>query len=244
MAGSFDKAISDIRKQDSLADAEKLTGESYKTSKLTSALGFGLHIQKVQDEQALAEITDDTTGDSLEHYLKVAKELGFEVVGNWDFVGREYPPEPVLQEKLFLLWHRDKYSSLEIETYAAHRVNKATLRYAWQPPEGFSGLPGWICSGGMRDGIWCGYHHADKFLRNIWKEINETGELVPWPEFPFMQLVGYSECLYTNRKGSAFDSVKHTKQLTAQRLETVPGYVREGMGLAAIDKGSDLEPLG
>ena len=101
------RSIDEVRKilhYDALADAESLTGKSYKEDPLTMAIGFTQHID-LQDlkRKALEEIGDTNNYQTLEEHLKTFDELGFEIVLVEDFLATSEYHEPYA-ERMYVLW--------------------------------------------------------------------------------------------------------------------------------------------
>jgi hypothetical protein len=112
---------------DPLQLAEELTGESYKTSELTTGIGFALQVKKTHAMNALMDATNDTKfSETTEDYLKKVKEAGFEVVYKEDFLDGDN------QEHLFIMWNKELSVLLCFDTHRGRR-NGGKIYYNWSP---------------------------------------------------------------------------------------------------------------
>lgn len=118
--------IEKLRTADPFVIAEKITGESYKESELTSSLGMLLHMQKGEQMDALMSLTDDTSNrSSFADYMRISKDIGFEVV--YEEVS------PVNRfgyiDTFYVLWHPDGIL-MKCESYGfTNHVNSASIYY-------------------------------------------------------------------------------------------------------------------
>jgi len=98
---------------DGLHEAEKVTGKSYKTDKITEAIGFMNHINNVQIKQELLEsIGDSTFSNTEENYLKIVKSIGFESVLIEPFINKEG-----IEERFHIMWNREHSILLKFDTF-------------------------------------------------------------------------------------------------------------------------------
>lgn len=117
--------IEKLRKQDPLAVAEQITGESYKESKLTTSLGMLLHMEKSQQMDALMSLTDDTSyRSSMSDQMRIAKDLGFEVV----YEESHYVTRWKCEDTFYVLWHPDGIL-MRCESYCVKHTNSAEIYY-------------------------------------------------------------------------------------------------------------------
>lgn len=116
--------IEKLRKHDPLAAAEQITGESYKDSELTSSIGLSLHVQKCEQMHALMQMTDDTSyRSSMADHMRIAKDLGFEVV----YQESHFVQRHKCEDTYYVLWHPDGIL-MQCESYGEHR-NTAKIYY-------------------------------------------------------------------------------------------------------------------
>lgn len=167
---------------DPLAEAEKLTGKSYKNDKETSNLGFLLQIQKSKETNKLLTELDDTLFSNTEKdYLRKMKGFGFDEVLKLPFVN-----EKGITERFYVLFHRNLGILLTFDTYTwgddgswakageevPHPgVNGGNFYYNWSPNPKINRI-GLTSSGGFMR------RKADRFLtmfdKNFEKEIDQT----------------------------------------------------------------------
>src|SRR5690242_3485954 len=100
----FEESIGETLKQDPFLQAEKITGKSYKEDKQTEALSLFLHLQKVQDLDSLLSITNDTRfSNTIQNYLRICKDIGFDVVYQESFHSDKWNKDDIL----YVLYHKD-----------------------------------------------------------------------------------------------------------------------------------------
>lgn len=146
---NLNKQIKDLQNFDGLAEAEKLTGASYKENDSTAIIGMGLHFAKNKQMKELMELTNDTCfSETEESYLAKVISFGFEVVLKQPFIGRKE-----IEERFYILWHK-KYSILLVfDTYTGSKGSKPSrnggyIYYNWSPNEGI-GHSSFTSSGGF-----------------------------------------------------------------------------------------------
>ena len=124
-------STAELLRVDTLAEAEKFTGESYKDSEVTSALGFViLQVVGKLKEERMSETKDTAWGCSLEDYLEVVGLLGFELAYEEEVEFDSGYKESKRKEKLLVFAERSRGIVLVIETYRLTEVNGATIH--WQ----------------------------------------------------------------------------------------------------------------
>jgi hypothetical protein len=70
--------LSKLLEYDSLAEAEKITGKSYKESEGTSFLGLGLMMaNNKKKNKILKENKDSTFSNTVEDYINIIQSIGF-----------------------------------------------------------------------------------------------------------------------------------------------------------------------
>lgn len=134
-----DADLKDLLDIDPLAEAEKITGRSYKEEdpnypvpgmNETTAIGFSLnYAHGRRKERILREMDDTTSYNSLEDYIRIITEEGFVKVLELPFIGDGWG-DPV-NETLFVFWNPDGIL-LSFDTYGGNKsVNGSTFRYNW-----------------------------------------------------------------------------------------------------------------
>jgi hypothetical protein len=134
----------DIKKMldyDSLSEAEKITGKSYKEDKITESLGLINHIQHNKRKNELLEsLGDSKFNNTEEDYLKIVKSIGFEHVLIEKFIN-----ENGVEERLHVLWNKENSILLVFDTYSYYDdgnwekevpkpiVNGGNFYYNWSP---------------------------------------------------------------------------------------------------------------
>jgi hypothetical protein len=132
---SNDKFVDKMIHFDPLYQAEKLTGESYKESEGTQALGFAIMRQTSQfKKNMLAGMGDSYYSMPYKDYIRILKRLGFKVVLKYKFT-RDKGEESEHQDVETILFHPegvlvsvDSYTGLSEKT-----VNGADMYFNWQP---------------------------------------------------------------------------------------------------------------
>ena len=138
------KKIRDVLNYDSLHEAEKLTGESYKESEITQLIGLSNHINNSKKKREMLEsIGDSTFSNTEENYLKIVESIGFESVLVEPFINDEG-----VEERLHVMWNKEFSILLVFDTFSwkddgsfskAGRevpkpsVNGGTFYYCWVP---------------------------------------------------------------------------------------------------------------
>jgi len=121
----IDKAL----KYDSLSEAEKITGKSYKEDELTGKIGFMNHVLHSQKKNDLLNSVDDTTfSESEEEYLRKVTDFGFEILLKDEFETKEG------KERFYIMFHRKYSILLSWDTFRGSR-NGGKLYYNFIIPE-------------------------------------------------------------------------------------------------------------
>jgi hypothetical protein len=217
-----DEKLKKILTRDALAEVEKMTGASYKTSEFTTSLGFLNHIEAVADRRQAMLATDDTLfSDSVERYLRIAQKLGFKVVLEIPFTGHGYGDVPT-SEKLYFLW-RDGIL-LKFDTYRTTGVNSADFYYNWRPTtkEREYGITSSGC--GHEDGIWAGHHDGREGLAFHLRQLEANGEFLKiWKHPQFLWFLHYMDT--RDAKGESTDKYDYNA-INAARFAMLPDEVR------------------
>lgn len=180
---------------DALAEAEKDTGSSYKESEFTQHIGFLNHLEHVQKkEEALVEADDTVFSNKLSRYLRIVKDIGFDLALEFPFVGRPSGSESVYDERMFVFW-RDGIL-LVFDTYLEDSVNGGKFYYNWIPNDYKEGYK-YTSSGGYYGEdpmFWAGDHDCREALRFHIRRLDENGKILPvWEKRPFLWLLNYMD---------------------------------------------------
>lgn len=210
-----DEEVAALLEYDPLAHAEQLTGESYKDSQSTMALGFGLlQGSAAAKNAALIERGDTVLSNDLDRYEQIIGEYGFRKVLEIPFATGER------QERFFVWFHAPFGLLLSFDTYQGDHVNGGKVRYNWRPSDECQDR--WKCtsSGHFRkDGIWVGDHDCREALIFNLERLRKNGTFVsPWVEQPFMWLLHHGDT-----KAQDYDHVAISKE----RLGMLPPDVQE-----------------
>lgn len=117
-----------ILNTDPLLEAEKMTGESYKTSKDTVMLGmYNNMLLGNMKREMLSAIGDTTFSMKTEDYMSVVQKLGFELVYKTDFEG-DYA-----LESQYVLYHNEYGILLNFDTFCGNR-NGGNIYYNFLIP--------------------------------------------------------------------------------------------------------------
>jgi hypothetical protein len=119
--------IKKLQDLDPLKLAEDAMGASYKEDDFVGFTGMLLQMEKSEMMNKLMDITDDTKfSETTEEYLRKVKDFGFEVVYEEDFKVDN------IDEKFFILWHKEFSILLSFDTYHGNR-NSGHIYYNWSP---------------------------------------------------------------------------------------------------------------
>ena len=119
---------------DSLAEAEKITGKSYKESDVTSALGMLLMWDNTKEKNEILSTQDDTLFSETEsEYLRKVTDFGFEILLKDPFKSTGWNDEEI-EEHFYVMFHREYSILLAWDTFRGHR-NGGKMYYNWSPTE-------------------------------------------------------------------------------------------------------------
>jgi hypothetical protein len=125
--------MSNIKKEqnfDSLSEAEKITGKSYKEDETTSWLGLAMHLDHVKRMESLMNSTNDTKfSEKTENYISKVTEFGFEEVYRESFIDIKWDNK---QECFYVFWHKEYSILLCFDTFKGNR-NGGNFYYNWIP---------------------------------------------------------------------------------------------------------------
>jgi len=214
---------------DSLSEAEKLTGKSYKEDENTGFLGMALMIENNKKKNAiLDDMGDSKFSNTVDDYLKIATEFGFEIIMNEPFTTQEG-----INENLYILWHNEFSILLKFDshTYAddgswakagkevpSPNVNGGNFYYNIKLSKSARN----VTSNGSfneTDGcyIWSGHHDCREGLKHHINNLSENGEfLSQWAYRPFLWLLHHADT-----KNEGYDY----KKINEERIAKLPQHV-------------------
>lgn len=210
------------RSFDPLSHAEKITGQSYKTSKATSDIGFALHLDHSETKrQILALAKDVYFGMPLDEYLETIKSCGFEQVLCIDIPSTKdsYGSNG---DKYYIFWCDGLL--LAFDTYSNHTcVNGGNLLFQWKPNTAAdsSKLP--PCSRSMgkeTDSFAIGEDCREGLAHFIAMAKQHGTILAKWNHAPFLWLLHYMD---TKVGGYDYKAINKT------RIGMLPPHVRDAI---------------
>lgn len=233
--------IDKILNFDAFAEAEKITGKSYKEDKETEALGFISHVMNGQTRNALMLELDDTLfSDSIERYTRIIKEVGFIEILIEPFIDN-YDDDKRKEEYLYVYFQPGYgillvFTSFRISEVAEPSVNGGKYYYNWQPNLDEEGKPvetAWhaTSSGGYRDGwIWSGDHDCREAVKHNINKLLASGKFVtPWVDEPWTWFVNYTE-EYLVREYDFQLKSKVFNDINKRKMEIVIKLIKEKTG--------------
>jgi hypothetical protein len=127
--------ISDLLKFDSLSEAEKITGTSYKENESVVGLGMLLQMGKSEKLNLLLNATDDTLfSNTVDEYIRKIESIGFQQVYYEPFVYTpDYGEQKPQNERMFTFFQYELGILLHFDTFGFDRVNSGNFYYNWSP---------------------------------------------------------------------------------------------------------------
>lgn len=209
---------------DPLAEAERITGVSYKDKEHgegfdnpATALGLILmQTNAVAKDKVLRETGDTVFSNELPRYQTIIEKYGFEKVleDHWQST---WGPEEIY----FIYAHR-KGLLLAFDTFDGKRVNGGKVYYNWRPAS-LDVMCGATSSGGMtKDGVWVGDHDCREALIHNLTKLDNRGEFVcPWAKRGFLWLLHFDD---PKTPGYNYQAI------TSERVSRLPQWVRDFIG--------------
>lgn len=205
---------------DPLAEAERMTGKSYKDDNETMRLGMGLHmIHAETTERALKAAQDSHFSMGLADTLALYADMGFVEVLRDEFVGTTYSDEPCPAETFHILWRDGILVTVESYNTTGRNSTKAYYNVAIRDQ---SDMWSRTSSGRLTDDdVWVGDHDGRQGIRTNLARLAEVGDFLPvWREQPFLWLLNYAET-----KGE-YDYAA----INADRIGRLPAHVQYAIG--------------
>lgn len=183
MTSEFDALLG----YDSLAEAERITGKSYKEDEVTGKLGLLLHMEHTQRKRDELMVRQDTYYSiPFTEAVDVALDIGFKPV--WTHAGTSSYGHP---QKTIIFWHEGIL--LTMNDYKGC-LNSANIHFNWRPSSGKSDEFGPIfdlpVSGSMKhrgpgfediDGdpwVFVGSIHVVEGLKHRVEQLRASGEVL------------------------------------------------------------------
>jgi hypothetical protein len=223
-------SLKELLRVDPLAEAEKITGQSYKDDETTSMLGLILHMDHTQNKQKALQANDDTHFQTkLSDYLRIAKDIGFETVYQKDF----YSTSSNNTEAHLIMWH-PLGILLNFDTFwGKEKVNGGNFDYNVKP-KNQDRLDWTVISSGSgfqsdKGLIWVGDHDCREALRYHISTLKEWGDFIcPWVKQGYLHLTNHMdyhdiEDLKWPEKSKAIDGLKK------KRMLLLPEYVQKAI---------------
>jgi hypothetical protein len=121
-----------LLKFDSLAEAEKITGESYKGDDATVGIGMLLMWDNNEKLEKILDAQDDTKfSETISEYLRKVTDFGFEILLKDTFKSTGWDDEEI-EEQFYVMFHREYSILLAWDTFRGHR-NGGKMYYNWSP---------------------------------------------------------------------------------------------------------------
>lgn len=238
---------------DALAEAEKITGKSYKEDHATMLLGMSLAMQNneaVATELAAAD--DFHYNVTFVHAREILTELGFLLAYEETFNGNTSGTVTATGEpwynndhpsESYVVYYRPDGILATLESYG-ETINNAKIYYNWKPYEHdsdsrkFVSSGGWVKDrGGYGDWVLEGYHDVRKGLRQILSNFDTNGDFVnPWLKAPHLWLLNYAEAGSLSKDFR--ESGAQREAINLRKMEQFP------IELQCIMTGTDPLPSG
>jgi hypothetical protein len=229
---SIEAMITNALNFDSIAEAEELTGVSYKDDPAVGALGMALAMKHNKKKAQLLQDSRDTHFRiTYDEALEVYKDLGFEEVYSEDFDDSARSFSQGYKDQYKVLWNQEGILAT-VESYGGKSLNSSKIYYNWQPNEDEKNIFQYISSGHMAGGvngdpnerIWVGDHDAREGLRHTLSVLRDHGKFLPqWRERPHLWLINYGE------QPSEFD-FDYYEKLKKEKVDRLPKHIQELLG--------------
>lgn len=197
---------------DGLADAERLTGKSYKEDESLVWLGMALMQKQNETKNALLFLNRDTISNrqTIPEFFEILADMGFREILKLAIEGT--------QDHFHVFWK----SGLLITLDTFHgSINGGTCYFNFRGPRNaIHGSNGWV-KNTERGPVWKGDTDIREGLRHKLDTMSEVGELLEtWVSKPFLWLLHYRD---TKTEGYDHESI------TSERIAMLPEYVRKAI---------------
>lgn len=222
-----DKELKDILEFDPIDDAERKTGQSYKTSKFTAALGFISHLEHTANKHTvLAQLDDTSMATPLPDYLRIVKEIGFETVYHESFLYKKYGHT----DEQYIMWRNGVL--LSFDTWHGNKVNGGNFYYNWR----YNVEKYWeyTSSGHIHktENVYVGHHDCREAIRFHIRKLEENGSFLPvWIETVRPWLINYNDShkveeLYGDNWTLR---MKEYDRINKEKIERLPKNIQEAI---------------
>lgn len=220
---------------DSLKEAEKISGKSYKKDVDTGKLGLGLMWANSEIKNVLLDkLGDSKFSNDAESYLEIVQSIGFEIVLQESFQRDD------IVDQFYILWN-DEYSILmKFDTFTwgddgswakagkevpPPSVSSSTIYYNWKPTDWEKSFH-LTSSGGMRkdendEKVWVGDNSGVEAIKHKVSGLVDNGTfLKKWIERPFLWLLNSAD---SDVEGYDYDAINE------ERIAKLPKHVRDAI---------------
>ena len=211
--------IKELLSHDSLHEAEKLAGKSYKEDLDVARLGMVLGMQKNEETKAMMYLTKDTHfSQTLAEFKEVLVDMGFKEVYVCDIPEGSYSKG----DKFYIYWNPegllicfDSYNGNTSVNGGSCYFNYAGDRDAmFQCSNGFAGEVDGV-------NVYSGHKDVREGLRFTLNQMKENGKILDkWIERPFLWLLHYMDT-----KVEGYDY----KKISEERIAQLPKEVQEAI---------------
>lgn len=218
--------LKEILEFDGLYEAEKLTGKSYKTDKLTESIGILASIENSQSKNEILKANNDSNRDTtITEMIRYMEELGFTKLYSKTI---NYKERNELYEKVtqYYYWNYKKFVLAVFESYPPYNsddygINSAKMYYAVKAP--YENLIGKKSSGcyDSENGVWNGDHDIRDAFKFKFNELDKAGEFVPWTGKNFLWL-----CTYVETNQDNYDSDEIREEVLSHLQEDVKSNMK------------------
>jgi len=181
-----DKKIKALLDFDGLAEAERVTGQSYKENDGVSFLGMIFAMEKGQKmEQAMKATNDAYYHIDFSEYLSILYDIGFE-----SLIPLQPHADPLRakdgdEEAVFV--HKNYGIILVLDTFNKN-LNSCNFFYCWKPNGKAEMFLDCLSSGGYtkinNEYFWMGHHDGREAIRYHIKQLLKQGQFItPWVKF-------------------------------------------------------------
>lgn len=213
---------------DSLSEAEKLTGLSYKEDEQTRNIGLVAHLINGKEKEKLLRANDDTTfSETIGNYRRIIERIGFKQVYEEEYTNIRFETQEHIyihyhDDGLLLTW--DTFHGKRNSAHVAFNLERNNNNY---PPVSCSFNDKLIMGGELdaREGI---IHNLNK-LRNAGKLLK------PWMFHEFCNLRVSADYSEDDDFLSKENSIK-LHNITMKRYNKLPGYVKDVIKTAFKEK--------